>query len=183
MLKNLSLCVVLIVSSVLLACAAPKKKAPEGPIGGTEGGAMSPAISSTEMNFKPEGSDSDSIPGLHTVHFDYDSSTLSADARKTLSENAAWIKRNANTIVQIEGHCDSRGSVEYNLALGERRALSVKNYLVGLGVNADNLTVISFGEEKPIAIGDTEEAYAKNRRANFSVPQTKLPNQASAGLQ
>jgi peptidoglycan-associated lipoprotein len=84
-----------------------------------------------------------------------------------LEGNAAWIKSNAKTTVQIEGHCDSRGTIEYNLALGERRAQAVKNYLVGLGVAADRLNVISYGEEKPLVPGDSEEAWTKNRRANF----------------
>jgi len=74
--------------------------------------------------------------------------------------------------IQIEGHCDSRGSIEYNLALGERRAKSVKAYLVSLGIEANRLNIISFGEEKPLADGDTESAHAQNRRANF-VP---IPN-------
>ena len=145
---------------------------------------MSPVISSSEMKFGPEGTtDGGSIPGLHSINFEYDSSTLSAEARRLLTENAAWIKRNGSAVVQIEGHCDSRGSVEYNLALGERRALSVKNYLIGLGVTANNLTVISFGEEKPIATGDSEEVYSKNRRANFVVPTAAMPDKARSGGQ
>jgi peptidoglycan-associated lipoprotein len=92
---------------------------------------------------------------------------LSSETRKDLAENAEWIKANPKVTVQIEGHCDSRGSVEYNLALGERRAKAVKNYLVSLGLNSKRMTIISYGEEKPVATGDSEEAYAKNRRANF----------------
>jgi peptidoglycan-associated lipoprotein len=84
-----------------------------------------------------------------------------------LSNNAEWIRTNANVTVQIEGHSDSRGSVEYNLALGERRAKSVKSYLTSLGIDSKRLTIISYGEEKPLALGDAEADYAKNRRANF----------------
>lgn len=128
---------------------------------------MDANIGSQDMSFDATGSDSGKISGLQSVHFDYDSSTLTQETRKQLSDNAEWIKKNTKTTVQIEGHCDSRGSVEYNLALGERRAKAVKNYLVSLGVDAKRMTIISYGEEKPIATGDSEEAYAKNRRANF----------------
>jgi peptidoglycan-associated lipoprotein len=132
-----------------------------------EGQPMDSAVSGKEMNYEATGSDSGKIDGLHTVHFDYDQSTLSPEARKDLAGNAEWIKSHASSTVQIEGHCDKRGSTEYNLALGERRAKAVKGYLSTLGVKSKRLTVISYGEEKPLDAGDTEEAYAKNRRANF----------------
>lgn len=124
-------------------------------------------ISSTPMSFNAQGSDSGTISGLSTVNFDYDSSTLNERAKKLLAENATWIKNNSKVTTQIEGHCDERGSIEYNLALGERRAKAVKAYLVGLGVDGKKVTVISFGKEKKIADGDGEDAHAKNRRANF----------------
>lgn len=124
------------------------------------------------MNFDPEGSDSGKIPGLNTVNFDYDQSNLTNKARTLLKENANWIKDNTDVVVQIEGHCDVRGSVEYNLALGERRAKSVKNYMVSLGVDPKRLTIISYGEEKTIDNGSSDEAHSRNRRANF-VPLPK----------
>lgn len=168
MLSRLSLLTVLATSLVLTISCGSKKKAPEPttPVGGTEGGTMDSKIGSQDMSYDSVGSDSGKIAGLQSVHFDYDSSTLTTEARRQLAENAEWIKTNKNT-VQIEGHCDSRGSVEYNLALGERRAKAVKNYLTSLGVESKRMTIISYGEEKPIASGDSEEAYAKNRRANF----------------
>lgn len=130
------------------------------------------AVDSTPMNFDPAGSDSGKIGGLVTVHFEYDKSALSAESKKELAGNAEWIKTNPKTTIQIEGHCDNRGTIEYNLALGERRAQAVKTYLVGLGIGADRLSVISYGEEKPVLPGDSEEAWAKNRRANF-LPMAK----------
>lgn len=129
-------------------------------------------IDSEAMSFDPSGSDSGRISGLNTIHFEYDRSTLTSSAKKELADNAAWIKSNPKTNIQIEGHCDNRGTIEYNLALGERRAQAVKNYLVGLGITADRLSVISYGEEKPLVEGDSEEAWAKNRRANF-VPMAR----------
>ena len=125
------------------------------------------AVESTPMSFDTSGSDSGKIPGLETVHFEYDKASLSAENKKILQGNAEWIKSNAGYKVQIEGHCDSRGTIEYNLALGERRANAVKAYVVSLGVPAARLSVISYGKEKPIEEGDTESAHVKNRRANF----------------
>jgi len=153
------------VTALSVSCSS-KKKASE-PVGGAEGAAMDTNVGGKDINFDPAGSDSGKIPGLHTVNFDFDSSTLSSEARRLLAENAEWIKTNTRSTVQIEGHCDSRGSVEYNLALGERRAKAVKNYLVSLGVDSKRMTVISYGEEKPVDTSDSEQAYAKNRRANF----------------
>lgn len=124
------------------------------------------AIENTPMAFDAQGSDSGKIDGLKTINFEYDKSALTSEAKKTLAGNADWLKKNSNNL-QIEGHCDSRGTIEYNLALGERRAQAVKSYLVGLGIAANRLSVISYGKEKPVADGDSEAAMAKNRRANF----------------
>jgi peptidoglycan-associated lipoprotein len=104
---------------------------------------------------------------LEAVYFDYNAFTLSAPARQSLERNAAWLQANADSKVTIEGHCDERGSDEYNLALGERRATSVKRYLVALGVGAERLATISYGEERPAVAGQDESAWAKNRRAEL----------------
>lgn len=106
---------------------------------------------------------------LKDVFFDFDKSDVRDDARDTLKANADWIKAHPAAKVQIEGHCDERGTNEYNLALGERRANAVKKYLSSLGVEADRLYTISYGEELPIDPGHAEEAWAKNRRAHFLV--------------
>ncbi len=106
---------------------------------------------------------------LKDVLFDFDKSDIRPDARDVLKANADWIKANAKSKIQIEGHCDERGTNEYNLALGERRANAVKKYLVSLGVEADSLYTISYGEELPIDPGHSEEAWSKNRRAHFLV--------------
>ncbi|MBI4667038.1 MAG: peptidoglycan-associated lipoprotein Pal [Nitrospinae bacterium] len=106
---------------------------------------------------------------LSDVYFDFDKSDIRPEARDVLQKNADWMKANPNAKVQIEGHCDERGTEEYNLALGERRANSVKNYIISLGVPAEKLYTISYGEELPIDPGHTEDAWAKNRRAHFLV--------------
>jgi peptidoglycan-associated lipoprotein len=168
MLKRLSLTATLLLTTVVftISCASKKKVDPATPVGGAEGSTLDSKIGSQDMSFDSQGSDSGKISGLATVHFEYDSSTLTTETRRQLADNAEWIKNNKAT-VQIEGHCDSRGSAEYNLALGERRAKAVKNYMVSLGIDSKRMTIISYGEEKPIASGDTEDAYAKNRRVNF----------------
>ena len=135
--------------------------------GETTGSNETPAVSDRPISTDPQGSDSGKIDGLTTINFGYDQATLTADAKGKLKSNADWIKKNSQYTIQIEGHTDSRGSVEYNLSLGERRAKSVKSYLEGLGVEAKRMTIISYGEEKPIDPADNDAAYAKNRRANF----------------
>jgi peptidoglycan-associated lipoprotein len=104
-----------------------------------------------------------------TVYFAFDDYSLNGDAQSNLQGLADHLKKTQTAVVQIEGHCDERGSVEYNLALGERRAQSVKNYLVQLGVEASRLSTISYGEEKPAVEGHDEAAWAKNRRAEFTL--------------
>jgi peptidoglycan-associated lipoprotein len=107
---------------------------------------------------------------FETVYFDFDKSDLRQDARNTLTKNAGiLLKSNTAVKIKIEGHCDERGSAEYNLALGERRAKSALQYLVTLGVQPERLSIISYGKEKPAVQGSTEEAWAKNRRAEFVI--------------
>jgi len=105
---------------------------------------------------------------LQTVYFAFDSSALSPEARATLKNNADKIKQMPSVMIQVEGHCDERGTQEYNLALGERRALSVRSYLIDLGVSGDRIVTVSYGEEMPASQGSTEEAWALNRRAEFN---------------
>lgn len=156
--------------TVLLAtsCAKPKKAdTAEGAVPENASPSDQAVVAEKEINFDPQGSDSGNISGLSSVFFEYDQARLTADARKVLAENADWIKNNSSVTVQIEGHTDERGSVEYNLSLGERRAKSVKSYLESLGVSGSQMTIISYGEEKPLAMGEGESAWSKNRRANF----------------
>jgi len=103
------------------------------------------------------------------VFFELNSSTLTAEGRSTLEKQAAWLQKYPNVAVTIEGHCDERGTREYNLALGEHRAQAVKNYLVSLGVPAGRLNTISYGKERPAVVGSDEEAWAKNRRGVTTV--------------
>lgn len=128
----------------------------------TETAAEPPVESPDAASFTPE-----------TVYFSFDDYTLNGEAQGKLQGLAEQLKKTPNTLVQVEGHCDERGSIEYNLALGERRAQSVKNYLTQLGVEAGRLSTISYGEEKPATEGHDESAWAKNRRAEFTVSSSK----------
>ena len=109
------------------------------------------------------------VPQLDDIHFDFDKSDIRTDAREILQKNADWLQNNPDIKIQIEGHCDERGTAEYNLALGERRAMSTKKYLISLGISADRIYTISYGEELPIDPNHSEDSWAKNRRAHFLV--------------
>lgn len=106
---------------------------------------------------------------LSTVYFEFDKSALTAEAQATLAENARQLQQHPDAVVRIEGHCDERGTVEYNLALGQRRAISVREYLINFGISPDRITIISYGKERPVDPRHTPEAWAKNRRAEFVI--------------
>jgi peptidoglycan-associated lipoprotein len=103
---------------------------------------------------------------LKDIYFDFDKYDIRREDEATLKENAVFLKNNPKMKIQIEGHCDERGTVEYNLALGERRANNTKKYLVLLGIPSDRISTISYGKERPLDKGHSEEAWAKNRRAH-----------------
>ena len=104
------------------------------------------------------------------VYFEFDKSTLDSMSQDILSRKADWMRDNSDVVMSIEGHCDERGTNEYNLALGERRAESVKSFLVDLGIDAYRISTVSYGEERPVDTGHNEEAWAKNRRAHCLIP-------------
>lgn len=114
-------------------------------------------------------SDSGKAGPFQSVYFDYESHALSSGTKATLDANAEVLKTFKNLEVQIEGHCDERGGVQFNLALGDRRAKSVRDYLVALGIDAKRITTISFGKERPVAFGHDDLSWGKNRRANFVI--------------
>lgn len=108
-------------------------------------------------------------PVFKDILFGYNSYRLSERNRNILESIAEWMKDNRRAELLIEGHCDSRGSNAYNMALGEKRALSVRRYIINLGINAERVHTISYGEEKPVAYGDNESAWSANRRAHFLI--------------
>ena len=116
--------------------------------------------------------DASQIPGADMfpdVHFDYDQYNIKPQDEPTLKRLATWLVKNTDTRLTIEGHCDERGTVEYNLALGERRASAVRDYLAASGIDRKRITTISYGKERPLDKAQTEEAWAKNRRGHFLV--------------
>ena len=160
---------VLIMTLVLAACAtAPKETA------STKSTTSSSSSSSTEVS-KPQVVDgvyvgSDTVEMLAVdvpdrVFFAYDSYSLTSGAQETLSKQAKWLKANGSVTISIEGHADERGTREYNLALGERRANAAKDYLMTYGVSSDRITVISYGKERPVDSGSNPLAWSKNRRS------------------
>ena len=114
-------------------------------------------------------SDDTMMINLEDIYFEFDRSTLTAESREILTKKARWLKENSDVKVVIEGHCDNRGTNEYNLALGDRRASSTKAFLVDMGISPSRMVTISYGEERPLMNGQNEEAWSKNRRAHFEV--------------
>jgi peptidoglycan-associated lipoprotein len=110
-----------------------------------------------------------SVSPLKDVFFEYDAAVISADQQAALNDNARWLKANLKVKILIEGHCDERGTAEYNLALGDRRAKAVRDYLVLAGIATERIATISYGKERPFVPGHDENAWRQNRRAHFSV--------------
>ncbi len=108
------------------------------------------------------------LAGLKTIYFDFDKYNLRDDAKATLEADARILMDNPKSRVVIEGHCDERGTTEYNLALGEKRAAATRDYLIRLGVDAGQLSIISYGEERPVAMGHDEDSWSQNRRSQFA---------------
>lgn len=128
------------------------------------------SVGSNSLDFEVNAdSDSGQAGGLRTVYFGFNSARLSREARAALDANVEFLKSNSNVEVQVEGHCDERGGKQYNLALGESRAKSVRDYLVSQGVERGRVSTISFGKDRPLAFGHDEESWAQNRRGNFVV--------------
>ena len=125
-------------------------------------------LENTELggpNVEP-GSQEDLVVNVgDRVYFGYDSSELDSDAQELLQDQVAWLKQYSDVSVIIEGHCDERGTREYNLALGEKRAQAVKNYLISLGISSDRVSTISYGKERPAVVGSNDGAWAQNRRS------------------
>ncbi|HSE92905.1 MAG TPA: peptidoglycan-associated lipoprotein Pal [Methylomirabilota bacterium] len=118
---------------------------------------------------RPAPKEFTAVPDLRDVYFDFDKYDIRPADAKTLDSSGAWLKTNGAMLLLIEGHCDERGTNDYNLALGERRAKAAMNYLVSQGVQASRITIISYGEERPVCSEKNEACWAKNRRAHFLV--------------
>jgi peptidoglycan-associated lipoprotein len=142
-----------------------------GGAGAGGAGAGGAAATGTTIPSLPSPKEFVESAALRDVYFDFDRYDVRAGDKGTLDENAKWLKSNQSALLLIEGHADERGTNEYNLALGERRAKATRDYLVSVGVDAGRITVISYGEERPTCTEKAEGCWAKNRRAHFLVKQ------------
>ena len=142
---------------------------------GARGGAKESDTGTSSLKQLQEGKPPITPPSspLKDVYFDFDRYDLNADARTILRGNADWLKSNARARVEIEGHCDERGTGEYNLALGAKRAQAVREYLTSLGIDGARLSTISYGEEIPICKEQSEDCWRQNRRARFVILQDR----------
>jgi peptidoglycan-associated lipoprotein len=149
---------------LLAGCASPPPPPPApaaaGP-GGPTGAVMGAAVPGSQQDLAQTAGD--------RVFFEFDRSDITSEAQETLQRQAAWLQRYPNVSVTIEGHCDERGTREYNLALGERRANAAKQVLVAAGIPASRISTISYGKDRPLVPGSTEEAWAQNRVAITTV--------------
>lgn len=164
----------LVVAGAALALAAAGCAGKDGPEGsGSTGGSSfgSDTLGDGEgiAGRDVEGAEAARRLGLETVFFDFDESSIRPDMTDKLRHNYQVLSRNPEVRVELQGNCDERGSAEYNFALGERRALSVKQYLAQLGIDESRMETVSFGEENPAVMGHSESAWSQNRRVEFAV--------------
>jgi len=175
----------LLAVTFLISCGNPANPPPpkwtaENPSAGSGTAAAQPAPSAAKAA-PDSGSSLDALRSgesatggpLKDIGFNFDSATLSESARATLKANADWLKSNPSARVQIEGHCDERGTADYNMALGAKRAQAAMDYITTLGIAANRLSTVSYGEEIPVCKEHNEGCWVKNRRARFVVSQTK----------
>jgi peptidoglycan-associated lipoprotein len=147
-----------LLAALLLVAACSQTPSTGGGTGGTGGAQPAP------MHQAVPGSKEDFVQNVgDRVFFEYNESSITAQGRAILEKQASWLKQYRNVTVTVEGHCDDRGTREYNLALGNRRAAAVKRMLTTLGVPGNRIAVISYGKERPIVVGDNEQAWAQNR--------------------
>jgi len=162
----------LIAAAVLLAACAsePEESATTTTTGGTVGSGSGTSASTTALpSLDPRSQEWLVVNVGDRVFYDFDSSDLTSEAQDTVEKVVAWMQTYPDVTLALEGHCDERGTREYNLALGERRANSVRSYMEALGIDGSRLSVISFGKERPAVLGSNESAWAQNRRSVFVV--------------
>jgi peptidoglycan-associated lipoprotein len=159
------------------ACSTTPKDSGEASGSGSSSSSDGVSTSDSSSEVSSDSSDQAIVPGSQEdlivnigdrVFFDYNSSDLDSDAQELLQDQIAWIKQH-NVSVIIEGHCDERGTREYNLALGEKRAQAVKNYLTSMGISSSKVTTISYGKERPAVVGSNDGAWSQNRRSVTTV--------------
>jgi peptidoglycan-associated lipoprotein len=171
-------CLAVALAAGLVGCGKKRGAAVRGPgdarpVGPADGMGRAGDTASDVSSMSPDGGTgldlADGGGPLADVYFEYDSAALTSTAMDVLNRHALWLKDHPGRRVTLEGHCDERGTVEYNLALGEQRARAVYDYLTSLGVPGTRLSTMSFGKERPLEMGSGETSWAKNRRVHFAV--------------
>lgn len=162
--RNLLLVAMMVFSVSLAGCSKKQEVKPDDGVSAVDTGS-----GTGDPTGSARDSDSGNAMGLETIHFPYDSFEIVGENREVLKNNISILKANPTLNIQIEGHCDERGGIQYNLALGEKRANAVKQQILAGGVAGSRVNTISMGKEKPIAMGSGEDSWAKNRRANFAI--------------
>jgi peptidoglycan-associated lipoprotein len=187
--KNFFAVVLLVFGLIFAGCASKKVVQPEQPV--TPEAQKQPTVTSKQpAETMPQAGPSENITekqlakietkeempkyreekgAFEDIHFDFDKYDIQENAKPVLQKIASWLLKNTSAKILIEGHCDNRGTSEYNLALGDRRARAARDYLVALGIPSGRIEMISYGKEKPICMENTEECWAKNRRAHFVI--------------
>src|SRR5216684_3153434 len=165
---------ILIVAIAIGGCSSKKPGAGAGGAGangaGATGGVGQEGVGGSSLQQLQKGTlGSEGQGPLSDIHFDYNDFTVRAQDGEILKGNADWLQKNGNTRVQIEGHCDTRGSEEYNIALGAKRAQAAKDYLETLGIPANRVSTISYGKELPVCTEETDDCWQQNRRDHFAV--------------
>jgi peptidoglycan-associated lipoprotein len=164
----LKMILLLVFTAVIAGCATEGAKKPdEGAAAQQEGAAVQGAVDEGALTGEQLTATEGGMPSVTRVHFDFDSSAIDNDGRVTLEAHAAYLSANPNITVKLEGHCDERGTREYNLALGERRAQAVTRLLTVLGIDRSRISNTSYGEEKPLDDGHNEAAWKLNRRVEI----------------
>jgi peptidoglycan-associated lipoprotein len=153
--------------AAMVGCSSDPKKDGSASSGGSGSEVRADASASGGINGQDTDDSMSGMPEMLTIYFDFDRSEIKSVARDTIEMHAKYMTMNNSARVILEGHCDERGTVEYNLALGERRSNSVKRVLIANGVNPDQIETVSFGEERPSMPGHDESAWSKNRRVEF----------------
>lgn len=184
--RKLQFCLIVVIPFLLLLSACTKPIVSSGPSGssayeseaqrqaGEGGGISEESLGSAGSGDSTAMSPSEAATARKAfenedIYFEYDSALLTPQAQEILRDKAQYMKDNSGIQIIIEGHCDERGTSEYNLALGEQRARTTQQFLVALGISESRITTVSYGEERPIARGNDEEAWVKNRRAHFII--------------
>lgn len=157
------LCMAIVFSFGTVGCSKKSYKDGEGEASGVYNPDQG------EIDSGRADSDNNTAMGLQTVNFPYDSFEITSEAMSVLQNNYEILKENDGLQVQIEGHCDERGGIQYNLALGEKRANALRRKLVSMGIDGSRIETISYGKERPVALGHSESAWSQNRRGNFVI--------------